>query len=166
LNNEANPRNNVNDLVTSSYPKWYSFRERVVHVNYTGDQTLILYDNTDIPCEETEQEHDDVFVQGKVTVFTGGVPANEIPVRFDYRKMHCDGHWGSVDPVNGETGTDGVYVANMLGSFHLDNTQDYILIRATVGGQVQEKIYPFEVFNGLDGSSIFFPMLAEFTFHF
>lgn len=166
LDNEANPRNNVNDWLTSDYPKWYQFENRVVHINYLGNQSLILFDTEEIPCSETAQTHDDVYVHATVTVQYGGVPTAEVPVRIDYQKIHCDGHLGSVAPIYGETGSTGTYVANTTGIFRLDNTQDQIVVKATVGGVVQQKIFPFGVFYGLDGSNLFFPMEASFLFNF
>ena len=166
LNDVASPRNNVNDWVNNEAPKWYQFENRVVHINYQGNQRLILFDTEEIPCSETYEAHDDVYVHAMVTVQHGGVAAAGVPVRIDYQKIHCDGHLGTIAPVTGETGSTGLFVANTSGVFHLDNTQDLIVVKATVGGVVQQKIFPFGAFYGLDGSNLFFPMEVSFLFNF
>lgn len=166
LNDAANPRNNVNDWVTNEEPKFYQFENRVVHINYQGNQRLILFDTEEIPCSETYEAHDDVYVHAVVTVQYGGVPTAEVPVRIDYQKIHCDGHLGTISPVNGVTGSTGGYSANTTGVFHLDNTQDVIVVKATVRGVVQQKFYSFWSFSGLDGGSLFFPTEARFLFNF
>jgi hypothetical protein len=162
----ANPRKNVNDWLTNDYPKWYQHEDKVVHINYQGSQTLILFDTEEIPCADTIEAHDDVYVHARITVLDHGIPDVEVPVRIDYQKVHCDGHLGSIAPIYGETGSTGAFVANTTGIFHLDNTQDKIVVRATVHGVVQEKIFLFGAFFGLDGSNLFFPKEAEFLFNF
>ncbi len=166
LNDGANPYKNVNDWLTNDTVKWYQDRDRVVHIEYTGKQLLRLFDEEHIPCEETELDHDDGFVHARVRVLNHGVPVNEASVRIDYRKIYCDGHTDGINPVMGETGTDGVYSANTIGIFRLGNTQEMIQVKATVRGEVQQKLYSFYSFNGMDGSSIFFPLRAEFVFNF
>ena len=168
LDTGANPPRTVNDWLNNGMAKWYlnSTLDRVVHINYQGRQMLTLLDDSQPECSETEIDHGDGYVRGVVQVLVGGAPAAEIPVRIDYEKIHCDGHLGHVAPVTGETGTDGRFAAGMLGSFKLDNSQDLVVVRATVNGQVKDKVFRVSAFNGFDGSSIFFPLVAEFTFHF
>jgi len=167
LNPAYDPALVMNQWYNSSLAKAYVWRNRVVHLAYTGDRMLRMFDTEETPCNETEEEHDDVWVHARVSVlYPNGAPHAEMPVRVDYRKIHCDGHVGGIDPVFGETGLDGEYSAGTVASFHLDNTQDLIVVRATVGAVQQEKIYQFSYFNGFEGSSLFFPVQAEFTFHF
>ena len=168
LNAGEDPPLTVNDWLNNDMAKWYvnDNVDRVVHIRYQGRQMLTLLDDPQPPCAETVIDHPDGYVRGDVHVLVGGAPAAEVPVRVDYEKIHCDGHLGSVGPVTGETGTDGSYAANMLGSFKLDNSQDLIVVRATVYGQSQEKVYRVTAFGGMDGGSIFFPLVAEFSFSF
>ncbi len=168
LDASQDPPLTVNDWLNNSMAKWYrnNTLDRVVHINYQGRQMLTLLDDPQPECSETEIDHGDGFVQGIVTVRVGGALQDEMPVRIDYQKVHCDGHLGSVGPVTGETGTDGRFVAGMLGSFKLDNSQDLVIVRATVNGQTKEKVFRVSAFNGFDGGSIFFPLVAEFSFYF
>ena len=166
LDEQYVPRLNVNDWMNSTYPKFYTYNDRVVHITYEGDPTYTFYDQAEVPCSETVEAHDDVYVIARVTAYMGNTPIEEMPVRIDYRKIHCDGHLGSINPVFGETRSNGVYVANITGVFHLDNTQDLIVVRATCGGLVQEKVFPFGVFDGMEGSGLFFPKEAGFFFQF
>jgi hypothetical protein len=166
LDDEPDPPNMVNDWLTNGTAKHYERHGRVVHLRYQGDQTLTLREAPDLDCDATRIDHGDGYVRGIVHVTRGGAPADEVPVRIDYRKIHCDGSVGTVDPVFGETGPDGGFAAGMLGAFTLDNSQDLVVVRATVQGQVKEKIFEVSDFWGLDGSSIFFPLVAEFDFFF
>lgn len=166
LDSEASPRTTANGWMHNDIQKYYLLPDRAVHINYTGNPNFTLYDRESIPCNETLETHDDVYVKARVTVYNGTVPADDAAVRIDYRKVYCDGHESGIDPVYGETQSAGVYVCQTTGVFHLNNTQDYILVRATVGSMVQERIFSFEAFNGLDGSGLFFPMEAGFFFQF
>ena len=166
LDSEASPRITANDWMHNDVQKYYLEPGRAVHINYTGDPNFILYDRETIPCDQTVEAHDDVYVKARVTVYNGSVPADDAAVRIDYRKVYCDGHESGIDPVYGETQAAGVYVCQTTGVFHLNNTQDYILVRATVGSMVQERVIPFGAFDGLEGNGLFFPMEAGFFFQF
>jgi hypothetical protein len=156
----------MNDWLTNDTAKHYERHGRVVHLRYQGDQTLTLREETERECEDTGIEHGDGYVRGIVHVTEDGAPAAEVPVRIDYRKIHCDGSVGTVDPVVGETGTGGVYAAGMVGVFTLDNSQDLVIVRASVRGQVKQEIFRIADFAGLEGSHLLVPLEAEFEFYF
>jgi hypothetical protein len=166
LDDDPEPPPMMNDWLTNDTVKHYERHGRVVHLRYQGDQTLTLRDESELECEDTVIEHGDGYVRGIVHVTEGGAPADEVPVRIDYRKIHCDGSVGRVDPVDAETGPGGVYAAGMVGVFTLDNSQDLVIVRATLQGQVQEKVYRIADFAGLEGSNLLVPLQAEFAFYF
>ena len=168
LDTSADPPNTVNDWYNNDMVKWYrdTGADRIVHINYQGEQMLTLLDDPHPECSETVIEHGDGYVMGNATVLYGGVPQAEVPVQIVYRKIHCDGHLGSVGPYSGETDLNGFYNPGMVGVFTLNNSQDLVVVRATVNGQQQEKIYRVSAFGGMNGGSLFFPLVAEFVFNF
>ena len=168
LDADADPPHTVNDWLNGDMAKWYHYDtdDRVVHINYQGDQMLILLDEPEPDCDETVIDQFDGYARGEVTVLYDGVPAEDVPVRIDYEKIHCDGHLGSVGPYSGETNANGFYNPGMTGVFTLNNSQDLVVVRATVNGRQQEKIYRAGSFNGMNGGSLFFPIVAEFVFNF
>ncbi len=166
LDDAPEPPRMINDWLNNDTAKHYQRHDRVVHLRYQGDQTLTLREETERECEDTEIEHGDGYVRGIVHVAEDGAPAAEVPVRIDYRKIHCDGSVGTVDPVDGETGSGGVYAAGMVGVFTLDNSQDLVIVRARVQGRAKEKIFRIADFAGLEGSHLLVPLEAEFEFSF
>jgi hypothetical protein len=166
LDDAPEPPNMMNDWLTNDTAKHYERHDRVVHLRYQGDPTLTLREETERECEDTGIEHGDGYVRGIVHVTEDGAPAAEVPVRIDYRKIHCDGSVGTVDPVVGETGSGGVYAAGMVGVFTLDNSQDLVIVRARVRGQVKQEVFRIADFAGLEGSHLLVPLEAEFAFHF
>jgi hypothetical protein len=109
------------------------------------------------PCETTAAPRIDIFVRAKVKGPAGAA------VSYSYLKRYCDGYSGSAGSYTGTIGSNGIYLAAMVGSFNLENSQDQILVKATVNGTVKQEILNYNSF-GLDGFNLFFPKVAEFVF--
>jgi hypothetical protein len=111
-----------------------------------------------LPCESTAAPRIDIFVQAKVKG-----PANA-GLTYWYKKKYCNGTFGTtVGPYTGTIGSNGIYFAGMLGSFKMENSQDQIQVFAIVNGQEKQQVLNYNSF-GMDGFSIFFPKVAEFSF--
>ncbi|MDX2474980.1 MAG: hypothetical protein QNL91_14895 [Candidatus Krumholzibacteria bacterium] len=115
-------------------------------------------------CPETAiAEPYEAYLTAHVYVSINNVPADSIPVTVVYNKVHCDGHLGTVGPVNGQTRSDGFYIAGTMAVFNVQNKQEVFRATATVQGITQS--LDFTV-GRLEGTWYFEPAIAEIEFQF
>lgn len=107
-------------------------------------------------CDKTIEPQYELGIRAEIKVLdSGGNPVEGHTVRIEMQKTHCDGSQGPDLVAEGETASNGIYNPGGTWSFKMNNSEDFIEIRMSVGGATIggiTRVYRYSDFKQYAGS--------------